>query len=71
MDNGIKISLDMFLTLLRYSIITYCVNNGITGDSQTALVNLGIAGATVLWGLYSSGYWARFRTWLSKLSETE
>jgi len=62
--DGAKLTLDMFMTLTRYAVIAWCFKHGVTdNDVMTAYANLGVAGATALWGLYASGYWHRAIDW--------
>lgn len=63
-DNATQISLDAFLTLVRYAVIAWCFKNGVTEESvMMSYVNLAVAGVTVLWGLSASGYFARAVEW--------
>lgn len=63
-----KLSLDMFLTLLRYAVIAWCFKNGVSDSSvMEAYANLAVAGGTALWGLYASGYWHRMVDWFKGL----
>lgn len=69
MNNAGKLSLDMFLMFLRYTIVAYCVHKGIVGDMQDALINMSIAGATLMWASCASGHWHRFTDWFKSLSK--
>lgn len=64
MNDMSKLSLDAFLTLVRYAVIAYCMNIGVTSNEvMEAYVGLAVAGVTVLWGLQASGYWTRLLEW--------
>lgn len=70
MTDASKLSLDMFLTILRYCVIAWCFKNGVTDNAvMTAYANLVVAGGTALWGLYASGYWHRAVDWFKNLSK--
>ena len=69
MNDATRLSLDAFLTLLRYAVIAWCFKNGVTDNEvMTAYANLAVAGGTALWGLYASGYWHRLVNWFKSLS---
>lgn len=60
MNEGAKLSLDAFLTLVRYAVIAYCMKIGVTSNEvMEAYVGLAGAGVTVLWGMAASGYFTR------------
>ena len=64
MNEAGKLSLDMFLTLLRYMVIAYCMKIGVTSEAvMEAYIGLIGAFATILWGFHSSGYFNRLIAW--------
>ena len=59
-----KLSLDVFLTLVRYITIAICLKYGVQGGMQEAIIGITGTVVTMLWGFHASGYWTRFKSWL-------
>lgn len=72
MNEAGKLSLDMFLTLLRYMVIAYCMKIGVTSEAvMEAYIGLIGAFATILWGFQASGYFNRAFDWFKKVFSKE